>query len=226
MKVNLEIKRMLSLLLLAAFACALLILRGNLFGGRVYSFMIWNLFLALVPYGISYAMLLICNLKESKWRTYSFAPLGVMWLLFFPNAPYLFTSYMLFSRVFSFPEGNFMIFSIQPWYDFVLLSSFIWCGILAGLASLGIVHGMIEKRFGKITGWLVVVITSFLSSWAIYLGRFIRLNSWDVFTNPGILLPYLRLCGERTLFIFLLGVFLVLVYIVTYFFEGKKKIYL
>jgi len=219
MSIKFEFKRMIALLLLAIFAWTLLLLRGNILGTRAYTFMEWNLFLALVPYGISCIMLLIGNFKKSKWRTFGLIALGILWFLFFPNAPYLFTSYMFFARIFEFEEGL-MRFALQPWYDFVLLTSFIWCGILAGLASLGIVHGIIEKHFGKITGWVAVIIVNFLSSWAIYLGRFIRLNSWYVFTNPGVLLPYLWLCRERVLFILLLGIFMMLVYIVVYFFIG------
>jgi len=222
MSIKFEIKRMIALLLLAAFAYALLLLRGNILGVRAYSFMPWNLFLALVPYGISCIMLLIVNFKKSNQRTFGLIVLGVLWLLFFPNAPYLFTSYMIFARIFEF-EGEIIIFTLQPWYDFVLFTSFIWCGILAGLASLGIVHGIIEKQIGKITGWVAVVTVNLLSSWAIYLGRFIRLNSWYVFTNPEVLLPYIWLCGERVFFIFLFGIFMVLVYIVVYFFIGREN---
>jgi len=81
-----------------------------------------------------------------------------------------------------------------------------------GLASLEIIHDITEKHLGKITGWAMVIIVNFLSSWAIYLGRFIRLNSWYVFRNPGVLLPYIQLSGEEMLFVFLLGAFLMLIY--------------
>jgi len=100
-----------------------------------------------------------------------------------------------------------------------LYSSFILCGVLVGLASLGIIHNIANKYFGKIIGWATVIAVNFLSGWAIYLGRFVRLNSWDVKT-PEVLLPYIQLNSEKTFFIMALGTFLMLIYIVIYNFNG------
>jgi len=209
-----ELRRMAPLLLMAAFACVLYLLRRNVLGERAHFSMIWNLFLAWIPYGISCIMLVISNFKKSKLIVFGLLLLGAMWLLFFPNAPYLLTNYAHFSWVgFTYIRPGLAEFVLRPWYDFIMFTTMIWCGVLVGLASLDIVHNMTEKQFGRIVGWIFVVVVNFLSSWAIYLGRFIRLNSWDVFTNPGILLPYLSLCRERVLFICLLSVFMVILYV-------------
>jgi len=214
MDVKFEIRRMTTLLLMAAFACALYLLRGIVLDARWHSSMMWNLFLAWIPYGISCIMLVISNFKKSRFIAFILLLLGALWLLFFPNAPYLLTNYAHFSWVgFTYIRPGIAEFVLRPWYDFVMFTTIIWCGVLAGLASLRIIHSIAEKHFGRIAGWILVVMINFLSSWAIYLGRFVRLNSWDVFTNPSILLPHLLLCQERVLFICLLGAFMILLYI-------------
>ena len=219
-RIKYELKRMASLALLAVFGLILFLLRGSILGTRMYLFILgWNLFLALIPYGIAFVMLLISSYKHSKWWSMSLLPLGALWLLFYPNAPYMLTSYAHFHWVLAQPYG--VLFVLQPWYDLILFTSVIWCAVLTGFASLTIIHSIVIKHFGRVSGWIVIAVISFLSSWAIYLGRFIRLNSWYVFTNPGIVLPYIRLCGEKMIFVFFLGVFLMLAYICVYFFSGR-----
>lgn len=207
-EIKFELKRMLSVVSFIVFALVIHVLRQPVLGYRSHFFMLWNLFLAIIPYVIACVMLVINNYVKSKW--WILILLGVLWLLFFPNAPYLLTSYVHFSW-----RGFFggTAFSFPAWYEFLLFTSIIWSGIIAGLVSLEIVHGIAEKYWGKIAGWLMIVIINFLSSWAIYLGRFIRLNSWDVFTDPSLLLPHIILCRDRTIFVFVLGLFLTLMYI-------------
>jgi len=212
-----ELKRLLIISLLAVFSLFLFMLRSNILGSnRLYRFMLWNLFLALIPYVVSLVMLVISNYntKNNKWWNVALLPLGGFWLLFFPNAPYLFTSYAHLSRL-VFWIGP-ITFRLQPWYDLVLYSAIIWAGVFAGYVSLEIVHMIIKKHFGKSIGWAIIVVILFLSSWAIYLGRFVRLNSWDIFTNPSSLLPHILLNREQLLFVFILGIFMLLVYLFLY----------
>ena len=217
-KTGREAGKFLSLFSLAVFACTLLVYRGIVLGGAMFTFLLWNLFLAWIPYGVSGVMLLINNSAKFKPRLLFIFPLGALWLIFFPNAPYILTCYAHFSWMGFFHESG---FTLRPWYDFILFSSFILCGVLAGLASLRTIHGIIEKYFGEAVGWGVVIIVNFLSGCAIYLGRFIRLNSWDI-KNPGVLLPHIRLDNEKALFIIALSMFFMMVYVVIYNFGGKS----
>jgi len=227
-EIRYELKRLVIISSLVIFALILFMLRGNLIGYRVYRFMLWNLFLALIPYVISLIMLVISSYnnkkvttplcesnllanKNNKWWNLCLLFLGGFWLLFFPNAPYLFTSYAHFSEMTFWTRP--ISFTFQPWYDLVLYSGIIWSGILAGYVSLEIIHTIVKKHFGKLIGWVIIIIILFLSSWAIYLGRFIRLNSWDIFTNPSILLPHILLNREQLFFVFILGLFMLLVYL-------------
>ena len=54
----------------------------------LYAFLIWNLFLAWVPFVFSMAAY---ELDKRKRGGLLLLPLGIAWLLFFPNAPYLMT---------------------------------------------------------------------------------------------------------------------------------------
>jgi uncharacterized membrane protein len=97
-----------------------------------------------------------------------------MWLLFLPNAPYLVTD----------------LIHLRPhedapfWFDLIMLSAFAWTGFFLGLVSLILMQEVIRKAAGTIASWLFVFAALGLSSFGIYLGRFLRWNSWDVFFNP------------------------------------------
>jgi uncharacterized membrane protein len=163
-------------------------------------------------------MFLISKFTKSKWWLIVLFPLGILWLIIYPNAPYILTGYAHFSWV-----GFFRVegFTLQPWYDFVLFTCFFLSGFLAGLVSLKMIHCIVEKYFGRPIGWFSIIIINFLSGWAIYLGRFIRLNSWDLRT-PEILLPHIQLNYEKTVFVVALSVFLILIYVVIYNFDSER----
>jgi len=206
MNIKPEIKRTISLFVLAIFAWVLSLHSYNVPG------LVWNLVLAWIPYAIAWAMLLINSYRNTKLWALGLLPLGVLWLLFFPNAPYLLTSYMHFSGV-DFFQGYGREFTFQPWYDLLIFTSYVWCGVLTGFASLDIVHKISEKYFGRIAGWAIVVFVSMLSGWAIYLGRFARLNSWDIFRSPWLLFWHIPLSRDSMYFIIILSAILVMIYV-------------
>lgn len=140
-------------------------------GGPVLSFLFWNLFLAWVPYLIALVMTGLDRLRAPGW---ALGILGVGWLLFLPNAPYILTDLI---HVGVFPGA-------PRWFDTVLIGAFAGTGLLLGLASVLLVHDVVGRRLGAIAGWGVALGSLGLSSIGIYLGRFLRFNSWDVVTNP------------------------------------------
>ncbi len=103
--------------------------------------------------------------------------LFLAWLLFLPNAPYMVTD-LLHLR----PRAG-----VPLWYDALLLFTFAWAGCVLGFASLSVVHRRVEAWLGRAAGWAVVGGVGLLSGFGIYLGRFLRWNSWDVLTRPGAL---------------------------------------
>jgi uncharacterized membrane protein len=137
-----------------------------------YDFMLWNLALAWAPLGLA---LLTLFARARGWPFGTKAALALLWLLFLPNAPYLVTDLVHLRDSWA---------AAPLWFDALMFSVFGLAGLLLGYASLYVMEGMVEERFGE-TGermWLGAVFL--LSSMGIYLGRALRLNSWDAVTHP------------------------------------------
>jgi uncharacterized membrane protein len=99
---------------------------------------------------------------------------GLLWLLFFPNAPYLVTDLI---HLRGYPP-------VPLWYDIGMLISFAWAGCFLAVASLYIMHQIIRDFAGRAMSWLIVMGMIGLCGLGIYMGRFLRWNSWDVFLYP------------------------------------------
>lgn len=160
---------------LTLLCISLLAVRIIVSENHMYRFLVWNLFLALIPYSISMQMSLNDRLTSRKSLT---AALFFLWIIFLPNAPYLLTD-LLHLR----PRAG-----IPLWYDMLMLLSFGWTGLIACFLSLMDMQALISHNYSEKAGRIMMLIILFLCSFGIYLGRFLRLNSWDVFTKPGNLL--------------------------------------
>lgn len=161
----------LSLVLLSFFAVVLSFARFVIAGDLRYDFLIWNLFLAWVP--LIFAWLLYARTpKGLSWSWANFS-LFVVWLIFLPNAFYLITDFIHLRRT----------SQVDVVFDIMLFSTYAICGIILGLTSLYLVHTRAIKRFGQNAHYLPVAVL-LLCGFAIYLGRYLRWNSWDIITNP------------------------------------------
>lgn len=136
-----------------------------------FRFLIWNLFLAWIPYLISLAVVAYAPKMKNKILI---ALMIFAWLLFFPNAPYIFTD--LFHLR---PRGT-----VPFWYDMILIISFAVNGWFLGLVSLINIQEYIRKSWSLAKSWVVAISALFLASFGIYLGRFLRWNSWDLLLHP------------------------------------------
>jgi len=164
--------RLLALLALSmAFSVTMNVFRVWHSHTMTYTFLVWNLFLAAIPYGISTLLIEFENLRK---RPLVFWSLVALWLLFLPNAPYIFTD------LFHLRLRN----GVPLWFDLLLLLSFAWNGIILGYLSLFDIQELVSKKLGKRFTWLSVFCILFLCAFGVYLGRFLRWNSWDVFFNP------------------------------------------
>lgn len=158
--------------LAASLALSILLVLGRvLFTGRgLFLFLIWNLFLALIPFALS----TLLGTARGPLRARLLVPVGAAWLLFFPNAPYLVTDlFHLETRP-----------GVPLWYDLAMIMSCAWNGLMLGYASLADMQRLVQRRLGTGAGWTFATVALLLSSFGIYLGRFLRFNSWDVLTNP------------------------------------------
>jgi uncharacterized membrane protein len=143
-------------------------------GDRLYLFLIWNLFLAWIPLAVS---LLIEKVQSRGDRPALLVLLAAIWLLFFPNAPYIITDFVHLT-----PSS-----SAPLWFDVLLIASFAWAGLLLGLVSLNRVQRLIALAAGELVGWLSAAAALVLASFGIYIGRFEVRNSWDIVLQPGLL---------------------------------------
>jgi uncharacterized membrane protein len=138
-----------------------------------YGLLIWNLFLAWLPLG--FALLARDSQRLRPDRTWRFFGLAGLWLLFVPNAPYIFTDLI----------HLWTSFRLQFWIDLTLILLCALTGLVLGFVSLYLMQSIVAQRFGRVTSWLFVALATGLCSFGIYLGRFLRFNSWDVFLRPG-----------------------------------------
>ena len=198
------------LLNVACLICILLVVARIAYSDTArHTGLVWNLFLAWIPFMLAYFAHLV------SWRRatlYLIIPvIACLWLIFFPNAPYMLTDLQDLSR---------RTFDAPLWYDVIIVVWCSWTGMLLGVISLYLMQDIIIRTFGRLAGWVFVFVISALSSFGIYIGRFVRLNSWDILQAPseaaqeilGIVIdPSMRLAAFTILYtIFFLFVFLLL----------------
>jgi len=142
-----------------------------------YIFLVWNLFLAFVPYAISNWLQHNIAAIKSKWKLTAAI---IAWLLFIPNSFYIITDLFHLEEIVSAPK----------WFDLLLLLSFAWNGLLLGIISLRQMETILEQVSGKSFSLLIIFAVMWLNAYGIYIGRFLRYNSWDVLAQP------FSLCGD------------------------------
>ena len=166
-------------LLAASALCVLTVeYRGHHTGDPHYRFLVWNLFLAWLPFVFALAAYGLAR----RGRGVGVVALGLLWLLFFPNAPYLLTDFIHLTDTVSAPV----------WYDALMLASFAWTGLLLGFASLYLMQMIWERAAGPAVAWTGVVGALALASFGVYLGRFLGFNSWDALVRPRRILDVIR----------------------------------
>lgn len=141
-----------------------------------YSYLTWNLFLAWLP--LLFAIRLTTILKYKRWSSWEGLTWSFLWLIFLPNSFYMISDFIHLQEV----------TRIDALFDALMFTSFIYTGVTLGFSSLYLVHLQLKRRFiGNVaSGW--VAFTLFVCSAAVYVGRDLRWNSWDILTNPGGLL--------------------------------------
>jgi len=139
---------------------------------KTFLFLNWNLFLAFIPWALTTWLITYPKIQKNK------IVVGLTictWLLFFPNAPYILTD--LFHLKLS-------ALSMPIWFDLVLILSFAWTGILFGFFSLWDIERILSKSLKQKYISAISIILLFLGSFGIYLGRYLRWNSWDIIQQP------------------------------------------
>lgn len=154
------------LLAAASLSCTLILLIRQLSGHPEFVSMHWNLVLAWTPLFLNLAILWVYQKTKTLANPVAMGLLFV-WLIFYPNAPYLVTD---------------LIYHKLSWYDRIIFSVYAFVGVWIAVLSLQMVVKIIERE-GRNASLFVVAVT-IISGFALHLGHFQRWNSWDIFIQP------------------------------------------
>jgi uncharacterized membrane protein len=142
-------------------------------GKYAFVFLVWNLFLAWLPFIISTGFKKM--LHKQKWKQ---VLVFCTWLLFFPNALYIVTDLIHLNLETAVPK----------WFDAVLLFTSCITGLMMAFISLIRAEKYLSYHFNNRVVNAQFFFILFLASFGVYLGRFLRWNSWDIISNPFALL--------------------------------------
>lgn len=192
------------------FSVTLLTYRIIKSDGLSYIFLAWNLFLALIPWWISE------YLKQKETLQLKHIPLLGTWLLFIPNSPYILTD----------------LFHLKPrpylplWFDLVLVLSFALIGMLVFLKSLKDMFAILKAHVSSMLFTLLIPVVFWLIAFGLYLGRYLRFNSWNVVNHPFRLMrqSFDVLLEKDTIgFTLIFGVFMWFMYYITMCLNQNEK---
>ena len=155
------------------FSCILVVLRTIHTGRLLFAFMVWNLFLAYIPYALSTWLASSPHRMQQSFLKYL---VFVVWLLFLPNTFYILTDlYHL---------HNYRHAQVPEWFDLALIFSGAWNGLLLGVLSLHQMEKLFRPNQSPKTDWYFILPIMALNAFGVYVGRYLRYNSWDILSNP------------------------------------------
>jgi uncharacterized membrane protein len=155
---------------LSGYNCALVVV--HMFHTQTISgaYLVWNLILAAIPFYLAWYISTARNFSAIAQNV-----LLLVWLLFLPNAPYIITD------IVHLPQHT----SSEPWLNIIVLFSFALNGLLYGIFSILILKKQfLPETIKPLVGTSVLLVISAISAFGVYIGRFLRWNSWSVLTHP------------------------------------------
>jgi uncharacterized membrane protein len=152
------------------FCFSISIIRLIISDSVMFLFLNWNLFLAFIPLFVSRLMAREYFRKKKLF----FVLLLFTWIIFFPNAPYILTD-LFHLRIRT---------NIPVWFDLILILSFAWTGLIAGFVSLLEIEKQLKKMISHRWLQIFIVILLFMAGFGVYIGRYLRWNSWDIISDP------------------------------------------
>jgi uncharacterized membrane protein len=138
-----------------------------------YDYLLWNLFLAWTP--VLFSTRLVSVLGRKPWSSWEALGLSLLWIVFLPNSFYMISDFIHLRDA---QAGQVLFYAVT-------FTSIIYSAVLLGFLSLYMVHVELKKRFSGREAAMWVAFTLLICSLAIYIGRDLRWNSWDILTNPG-----------------------------------------
>jgi|GEM_PF-1311903 len=146
----------------------------------------WNIFLAWLPLFFVLCVLWATHKNKCCLRLLTL-PCWALFFFFYPNSPYMLTNLIHLNRFQFFSYGQ---FSADPatWFAFLVLITGVAAGCGVGSISLVMIERHIEQKHGVVWGCLLITMVSLSSGIAIWIGRILRFNSWDIVFRPFYLL--------------------------------------
>lgn len=141
-----------------------------------YLFLVWNLMLGLFPLFI--LVLHKIYLKKHKWQSIGSLLLIFVFIAFLPNAFYIMTDY---THLRGASEININ-------YDILMINAFVFAGLIWGYCATLEFHRELRKKLPEIQSVIIMGLIFLAVSFAIYLGRFVRWNSWDILLQPAAII--------------------------------------
>ena len=163
------------LIISSLIAITMLLLRVKLTHSIYLLFLLWNLFLAAIPYSLSTIIKTDFRLRRSNLKNLGII---IIWLLFIPNTFYLITDFVHLN-----PSNLYRYI-----FDFALLSSFTIAGFYFGILSINTIYKQIQFFYSNTISRIFLISISYLCAFGIYIGRVLRFNSWDIISNPFFLI--------------------------------------
>ena len=171
--INQKHKTFISLFWALLFSFLLLAIRIKLNGSLRFLFLVWNLFLACIPFAITFYLS-----SRSKHKPINFIIWFMIWLLFLPNAPYIITDLIHLK------------WSNTPylWLDILLVTSFALNGLILFYLSIRDMKSKLLEFLSNSKTSIVMLSVFLLTGFGVYLGRFLRFNSWDLLNHQNKLI--------------------------------------
>ncbi|MEO1033899.1 MAG: DUF1361 domain-containing protein [Bacteroidota bacterium] len=163
------------------FSIFALMIRIKLNKSFFYLFLVWNVFLAIIPYTITMYLNTKANIGKYKLIFWF-----LVWLLFLPNAPYIVTDLMHIRM------GN----KALLWLDILVVLSFALTGLLLFYLSVLDMQKLMASKFRQISIGKLTICVILLSAFGVYLGRFLRYNSWEI---KILITSVIKTCGLLTI---------------------------
>lgn len=148
----------------------LIFLRVVLPVDKSFLFLFWNLFLAAIPLFIS--IVLLHYTKEKK--LYQIILFLIIWMMFFPNAPYMLTDYRHL-------QGSYGLTFV---IDFITILYFALIAFCMAVISLNDIRQILSAYMNRNLLMLVIIVICLLSGFGVFIGRDMRFNSWDLISRP------------------------------------------
>jgi uncharacterized membrane protein len=162
------------LLLNMLFSCALVVARISHTHKLTFIFLFWNLFLALLPWCLS--KWISENLKRVKSRSV-FVMSFLVWLALIPNSFYILTDLYHLGDAYN-------DYLVPKWYDLAMILSFAWNGLILGILSVRQMEKNLQQHFSLKKEWWFLFPVMWMNALGVYIGRYMRFNSWDIITDP------------------------------------------